>query len=129
MRAKNHTFGLNHNGECNYIFQEATRVFFGGFMKVAHLFCLIVCLLFAAFVHAQEKIDPAKEAKMRETIMKDVKKICSPQRKQSDKAWRAMIMSSEANQLLIKNAVLAMERDNLDNYWEAVGKVDCMEDY
>jgi hypothetical protein len=29
MRVKNHTFGLNQNGECNYIFQGATRVFSG----------------------------------------------------------------------------------------------------
>ena len=50
-------------------------------------------------------------------------------RKQSDKAWQEMILSSEANQLLIKNAVTAVKRDNLDAYWAAIGQVDCMEDY
>ena len=40
-----------------------------------------------------------------------------------------MILSSEANQLLIKNAITAVKRDNLDAYWGAIGQVDCMEDY
>ena len=40
-----------------------------------------------------------------------------------------MILSSEANQLLIKNAITAVKRDNLDAYWAAIGQVDCMEDY
>lgn len=34
-------------------------------MKSAHLFCLIVCLLFAAFVHAQEEESPAKDAQIK----------------------------------------------------------------
>ncbi|WP_286037596.1 MULTISPECIES: YicS family protein [Enterobacter cloacae complex] len=98
-------------------------------MKAAHLVCLLVCLLFAAFVHAQEKDDPAKEAQIKQQVLKDVKKTCTPQKKQSDKAWQEMILSSEANQLLIKNAITAVKRDNLDAYWAAIGQVDCMEDY
>ena len=56
-----------------------------------------------------------------------MKKACTPQKKQSDKAWQAMILSSEANQLLIKNAITAVKRDNLEAYWDAVSQVDCME--
>ena len=40
-----------------------------------------------------------------------------------------MILSSAANQLLIKNAITAVKRDNLDAYWAAVGQVDCLEGY
>lgn len=98
-------------------------------MKSAHLFCLIVCLLFAAFVHAQELNDPVKVEQMKQAVLKDVKKACAPQRKQSDKEWQAMIMSSEANRMLVKNAVVAMERNNQEGYWDAVSQVDCMEDY
>lgn len=76
-----------------------------------------------------EKDDPVKEAQIKQQILKDVKKTCTPQKKQSDKAWQAMILSSEANQLLIKNAITAVKRDNLDAYWDAVSQVDCMEDY
>ncbi|MFY9994245.1 MAG: YicS family protein [Leclercia sp.] len=101
-------------------------------MKSAHLFCLVVCLLFAAFVHAedaQEVDDPVKLEQMKQLVLKDVKKACAPQRKQSDQEWEKMIMSSEANQMLVKNAVVAMKRNNLDGYWDAVSRVDCMEDY
>ncbi|HFV9244696.1 TPA: YicS family protein [Enterobacter bugandensis] len=98
-------------------------------MKSAHLVCLLVCLIFAAFVHAQEKSAPEKEAQIKQQVLKDIKKTCTPQKKQSDKAWQEMILSSEANQLLIKNAITAVKRDNLDAYWAAVGQVDCLEDY
>ncbi|HDX4049993.1 TPA: hypothetical protein ROG05_002375 [Enterobacter soli] len=98
-------------------------------MKSAHLFCLIVCLLFAAFVHAQDEESPARDAQIKQQVLKDIKKTCTPQRKQSDKEWQAMILSSEANQLLVKNAITAVKRDNLDGYWDAVGQIDCMEDY
>lgn len=101
----------------------------GDFDESCTLVCLLVCLLFAAFVHAREKDDPVKEAQIKQQILKDVKKACTPQKKQSDKAWQAMILSSEANQLLIKNAITAVKRDNLDAYWDAVSQVDCMEDY
>jgi len=72
-------------------------------MKSAHLFCLVVCLLFAAFVHAQELNDPVKLEQMKQSVLKDVKKACAPQRKQSD--------------------------NNQEGYWDAVSQVDCMEDY
>jgi len=98
-------------------------------MKSAHLVCLLVCLLFAAFVHAQEKDDPAKDKQIEQQVLKDIKKTCTPQKKQSDKEWQDMILSSEANRLLIKNAITAVKRDNLDAYWGAIGQVDCMEDY
>ena len=82
-------------------------------MKSAHLVCLLVCLIFAAFVHAQETSAPEKEAQIKQQVLKDVKKTCTPQK----------------NQLLIKNAITAVKRDNLDAYWDAVSQVDCMEDY
>ncbi|HFK5792975.1 YicS family protein [Enterobacter asburiae] len=110
-------------------FMGSTCLLKGVSMKAAHLVCLLVCLLFAAFVHAQEKEDPAKEAQIKQQVLKDIKKTCTPQKKQSDKAWQEMILSSEANQLLIKNAITAVKRDNLDAYWAAVGQVDCLEDY
>lgn len=50
-------------------------------MKSAHLVCLLVCLLFAAFAHAQEKDDPAREAQIKQQVLKDVKKACTPQKK------------------------------------------------
>ncbi|MGS6230045.1 YicS family protein, partial [Enterobacter intestinihominis] len=56
-------------------------------------------------------------------------RTCTPQKKQSDYACQEMILSSDDNQLLIKNAITAGKRDNLDAYWVGVSQVDCMEDY
>ncbi len=60
--------------------------FKGGFDEICTPVCLLVCLIFAAFVHAQEKSAPEKEAQIKQQVMKDVKKTCTPQKKQSDKA-------------------------------------------
>jgi hypothetical protein len=43
-------------------------------MKSAHLVCLLVCLLFAAFVHAQEKDDPAKDKQINNKSLRILRK-------------------------------------------------------
>ena len=59
----------------------------GGFDEICTPVCLLVCLLFAAFAHAQEKDDPAREAQIKQQVLKDVKSLHAPE-KQSDKAGR-----------------------------------------
>lgn len=36
-----------------------------------------------------------------------------------------MMLSDESNQQRIREAIVAMERNNQNNYWEALGKVEC----
>lgn len=36
-----------------------------------------------------------------------------------------MMLSDESNQQHIREAIVAMERNNQNNYWEALGKVEC----
>ena len=41
------------------------------------------------------------------------------------RAWEKMMLSDESNQQHIREAIVAMERNNQNNYWEALGKVEC----
>lgn len=59
------------------------------------------------------------------TILKDLRKICTPQGSPSDEAWEKTIMANEGNQQHVREAIVAMERNNQNNYWEALGKVEC----
>lgn len=59
------------------------------------------------------------------TILKDLRKLCSPQGSPSDEAWEKTIMSNKDNSQHIREAIVAMERNNQNNYWEALGKVEC----
>ena len=59
------------------------------------------------------------------TVMKDLRKICTPQGSPSDEVWEKTIMADTRNQQYIREAILAIQRNNQNNYWEALGKVEC----
>ena len=61
--------------------------FKGGFYEIC-MVCLLVCLIFAAFVHAQEKSAPEKEAQIKQQVLKDVKKTCTPQKSRAIRPGR-----------------------------------------
>ena len=39
--------------------------------------------------------------------------------------WEKLMLSDENNKQHIREAIVAMERNNQSNYWEALGKVEC----
>ncbi|EOB5473250.1 YicS family protein, partial [Shigella flexneri] len=51
--------------------------------------------------------------------------ICTPHASLSDEAWEKLMLSDENNKQHIREAIVAMERNNQSNYWEALGKVEC----
>ncbi|MDA6166177.1 hypothetical protein OSK19_20895, partial [Escherichia coli] len=57
--------------------------------------------------------------------LQDLRKICTPQASLSDEAWEKLMLSDENNKQHIREAIVAMERNNQSNYWEALGKVEC----
>lgn len=59
------------------------------------------------------------------TVLQDLRKICTPQASLSDEAWEKLMLSDENNKQHIREAIVAMERNNQSNYWEALGKVEC----
>ena len=66
-----------------------------------------------------------EEAKEKTTVLQDLRKICTPQASLSDEAWEKLMLSDENNKQHIREAIVAMERNNQSNYWEALGKVEC----
>ncbi len=65
-----------------------------------------------------------QSAKEKTTVLQDLRKICTPQASLSDEAWEKLMLSDENNKQHIREAIVAMER-NQSNYWEALGKVEC----
>lgn len=63
--------------------------------------------------------------KEKTTVLQDLRKICMPQASLSDEAWEKLMLSDENNKQHIREAIVAMERNNQSNYWEALGKVEC----
>ncbi len=70
-------------------------------------------------------VSSLQSAKEKTTVLQDLRKICTPQASLSDEAWEKLMLSDENNKQHIREAIVAMERNNQSNYWEALGKVEC----
>lgn len=82
-------------------------------------------LIFPAISQAESPFSSLQSAKEKTTVLQDLRKICTPQASLSDEAWEKLMLSDENNKQHIREAIVAMERNNQSNYWEALGKVEC----
>ncbi len=80
---------------------------------------------FPAISQAESPFSSLQSAKEKPRYCKDLRKICTPQASLSDEAWEKLMLSDENNKQHIREAIVAMERNNQSNYWEALGKVEC----
>lgn len=94
-------------------------------MKLAIMTMVAVLFTLSGFARADSPYGALQTVHEKNTILKDLRKLCSPKGSPSDDAWEKTIMSTEGNQLHIREAIVAMERNNQNNYWEALGKVEC----
>ncbi|KUV91616.1 hypothetical protein AWF50_02180 [Escherichia coli] len=91
-------------------------------MKPTMLLMITIFLIFPAISQAESPFSSLQSAKEKTTVLQDLRKICTPQASLSDEAWEKLMLSDEKH---IREAIVAMERNNQSNYWEALGKVEC----
>lgn len=94
-------------------------------MKRAVLPIIAALFLMPTLAQADSPYGALQSVHEKSTILNDLRKICTPQGSPSDEAWEKTIMANEGNQQHIREAAVAMERNNQSNYWEALGKVEC----
>ena len=94
-------------------------------MKPTMLLMITVFLIFPAISQAESPFSSLQSAKEKTTVLQDLRKICTPQASLSDEAWEKLMLSDENNKQHIREAIVAMERNNQSNYWEALGKAEC----
>ena len=75
-------------------------------MKPTMLLMITVFLTFPAISQAESPFSSLQSAKEKTT-------------------WEKLMLSDESNKQHIREAIVAMERNNQNNYWEALGKVEC----
>ena len=88
-------------------------------MKPTTLLLIFTFFAMPGIVYAESPFSSLQSAKQ------DLRKICTPQASLSDEAWEKLMLSDENNKQHIREAIVAMERNNQSNYWEALGKVEC----
>lgn len=91
-------------------------------MKPTMLLMITVFLIFPAISQAESPFSSLQSAKEKTTVLQDLRKICTPQASLSDEAWEKLMLSDENNKQHIREAIVAMERNNQSNYWEALGR-------
>ncbi|EPB2035825.1 protein YicS [Escherichia coli] len=104
-------------------------------MKPTTLLLIFTFFAMPGIVYAESPFSSLQSAKEKTTVLQDLRKICTPQASLSDEAWEKLMLSDEAweklmlsdenNKQHIREAIVAMERNNQSNYWEALGKVEC----
>ena len=94
-------------------------------MKQTALLLFTALLALPGIALANSPYSSLQTANEKSTVLKELRKMCTPQASLSDEAWEKMIMSNESNQQHIREAIVAIERNNQNNYWEALGKVEC----
>lgn len=94
-------------------------------MMTARMLVLLPCLLMSASVLADSAFESLEFAKQKQQIMVDLKKRCQPPTTISDETWANTILSSETNAGYVREAKLALERNNPQNYQAALDKVEC----
>ncbi|QMF90547.1 hypothetical protein HVY71_00205 [Citrobacter freundii] len=87
----------------------------------------IIAVLFTlpGLAYADSAYGSLQAVHEKNTVMKDLRKICTPQGSPSDEVWEKTIIADTRNQQHIREAILAIQRNNQNNYWEALGKVEC----
>lgn len=96
-------------------------------MSIVRNLALLLCVLWSANTLAKSAYESLQFGKYKQQIVSDLKKTCHPQKKTSDEAWANKILSNEDNKAYIRDARIALERNNEKNYWDAISKVECPE--
>ncbi|EAS8722816.1 hypothetical protein EIN46_14165 [Salmonella enterica] len=96
-------------------------------MKRKTLLLIAALVALPGVTYADSPFSSLQSAHEKNTILKDLRKMCTPKGALTDEAWEKKIMANEGNQQHIREAMIAIERNNQHNYWQALGKVECPE--
>ncbi len=94
-------------------------------MKPTTLLLIFTFFAMPGIVYAESPFSSLQSAKEKTTVLQDLRKICTPQASLSDEAWEKLMLSDENNKQHIREAIVAMERNNQSNYWEALVSSCC----
>ncbi|TNV17214.1 hypothetical protein FH968_18485 [Buttiauxella sp. B2] len=96
-------------------------------MNTTRTLTLLFLALYSANTLASSAYESLQFGKYKQQIVSDLKKACHPQKKITDEELANKILSNEENKGYIREARIALERNNEKNYWDAISKVECPE--
>lgn len=94
-------------------------------MTIVRNLTLLLLVIGSASAPANAAYESLQFGKYKQQILSDLKKACHPQKKTSDEALANKILANEDNKPYVRDARIALERNNEKNYWDAISKVEC----
>ncbi|MBV8045328.1 YicS family protein [Pluralibacter sp.] len=93
-------------------------------MKFTSLLCF-VALLSVPAAFASSPLQGLKFEQQKQQVIKDIKAVCKPKTPLSDNDFANKVIASEDNKLHVREATLALDRNNKQAYKDAISKVKC----
>ncbi|CAH6636203.1 YicS family protein [Pseudocitrobacter vendiensis] len=89
------------------------------------LFSLATCLAASGAAYAESPMEGLKFEQQKRQVIEDVKKNCTPAGAVSDDQFANLVLATEENRLRVREATLALERNDAERYGAAVKQVQC----
>lgn len=89
------------------------------------LLSLAACLAAPALVYAGSPMEGLKFEQQKRQVIEDVKKNCAPAGAITDDQFANLVLASEENKLRVREATLALERNDAQRYAAAIKQVPC----
>lgn len=94
-------------------------------MNIVRVLPLVLCIVIPGVTFAKSGLDGLEFGANKQQLVRDTKEKCQPKQKISDDAWANKILASEDNQYAIRNAKVALEKNNQKDYKNAISKITC----
>lgn len=93
-------------------------------MNKKPLICLLACLAVPA-AWASSPMQGLQFEQQKQQVLKDIRKTCSPSKNLTENEFANQILASEDNKRRVREATLAMERNDQKSYWDALSQIEC----
>ncbi|WP_187433201.1 YicS family protein [Serratia marcescens] len=85
---------------------------------------MLACLAVPA-AFASTPLQGLQFEQQKKQVMKDITKTCTPSKHLSESDFANKILANEDNKRRVRDATVALERNNQKNYWDAIGQIQC----
>ncbi|MGE0972689.1 YicS family protein [Klebsiella sp. WOUb02] len=93
-------------------------------MKACWMLCLVSALS-ATAARAESPLQSLQFEQQKQQVLKAVKEKCAPATAISDNDFANSVLAAKENQTYVREATLAKERNNQQNYRAAIDKITC----
>lgn len=94
-------------------------------MNIVRTLPLVLCIVIPGTTLAKSGLEGVEFGANKQQLVRDTREKCQPKQQISDDVWANKILASEDNKYAIRNARVALEKNNQKDYENAISKIKC----